>query len=514
VLPINKYVKPNRSASSTRAFWFCAAGVLLVYAAFFPAVIYSVDGNSMVAVAESLVTGHGFTVANAGLGVPGVHGLYYSMWYPLQSILAAPLVAIGVYLSRAVNLPQHYVAAMFALMLSTLIGAATALTVASLGRRLGASSRGCVAAALAFAFGTIALVYSRAFFADPLLALLSVAGICFALDRKAGCASATAALAILAKPTGIVLGPCIAAYLICRRSGLAKWLLPLCGTAAGLLIYFGYNWMRFRNPLDFGQPNTFSLRFAPIGLAGLLASPGAGIFWYCPALIAMAGLRRDVFRRWDSGLIMAVAAAYLAEHAIWLHWEGGWSWGPRLILPAVPGLMAMTALLEKRRRTWLAVFTAVGIAVSAPTMVSFYERYYQEANAASISPQARMWNPRYAVIFRVWGSAARETSDAYHNADRVAEFARQAGGTPASTVNDSRALRIVNVWWWMLPAVGIPRAAGAAVSLLLLIGGIWLMAAALARAPDDDATSSRQQTGYASAAAVLARGRGRRSLAP
>lgn len=125
-----------------------------------------------------------------------------------------------------------------------------------------------------------------------------------------------------------------------------------------------------------------------------------------------------------------------------------------------------------------------------------------------------MWNPRYAVIFRVWGSAARETSDAYHNADRVAEFARQAGGTPASTVNDSRALRIVNVWWWMLPAVGIPRAAGAAVSLLLLIGGIWLMAAALARAPDDDATSSRQQTGYASAAAVLARGRGRRSLAP
>jgi hypothetical protein len=506
-------VKPNRSQSSTRALWLCAVGILLVYAAFFPAVIYSVDGNSMVAVAESLVTGHGFSVTNAGLGVPGVDGLYYSMWYPLQSVLAAPLVAIAVYLSRTVNLPQHYVAAMFALLLSPLIGAATALTVASLGRRLGASSRGCVAAALAFAFGTIALVYSRTFFADPLLALLTVAGICFALDRNSGRASATAALAVLAKPTGIALGPCIAAYLLCKRSGLAKWLLPLCGTAAGLLVYFGYNWMRFRNPLDFGQPNTFSLRFAPIGLAGLLASPGAGILWYCPALIAMAGLRREVFRRWESALVLLVAAAYLIEHALWLHWEGGWSWGPRLILPAVPGLMAMTALLERRRRIWLAVLTAVGITVSAPTMVSFYERYYQEANAANISPQARMWEPRYAAIFQVWGAASRETADAYQNADRAAEFARQAGSTPAATVNDSRALRIVNLWWWMLPAVGIPRAAGAAVSLLLLLSGVCLIAAALARAPDDDAALGREEYGQASAGAILAQGRLRRLFA-
>jgi hypothetical protein len=183
------------------------------------------------------------------------------------------------------------------------------------------------------------------------------------------------------------------------------------------------------------------------------------------------------------------------------------------MLPAFPGLMALTALLEMRRRAWLAALTAVGIAVSAPTMVSFYERYYQEANAAHISPQARMWDPRDAVIFRVWGAAARETADAYRNADQAADFARQAGSAPAATVNDSRALRIVNLWWWMLPAVGIPRAAGAAVSLLLLISGIWLIAAALARAPDDDAASEREGSGEASAAAILAGGRSRRTLA-
>jgi hypothetical protein len=488
-------VKRNPAEQGIRAFRLCAAGILLVYAAFFPAVIYSVDGNSMVAVAESLVTGHGFTVPVPGLGVPGVHHLYYSMWYPLQSVLAAPLVAVGIYVSHLTRLPQHYVAAMFALMLSPIIGAATGLAVASLGRRLGASPRGSIAAALAFAFGTIALVYSRTFFADPLLALLTVAGICFALDENSGRASCAAALAVLAKPTGIVLGPCIGAYLLCKRSRSPKWLLPLSGTAAGLIIYFAYNWMRFGNPLNFGQPNTFSLRFAPVALAGLLMSPGAGLLWYCPALIALAELRWRIFRRLDSALIVTVAVAYLAEHTVWMHWEGGWSWGPRLMLPAIPGLMALTALLEKRRRALLAALTVVGITVSAPTMVSFYERYYQEANAANISPQARMWNPRYAVILRVWGAASRESADAYRNAGQISTFVHQAGTTSAATVNDSRALRVVNLWWWMLPAVGIPRAAGAAVSLLLLIAGVWLIAVAWSRAPDEGAAPGLQVPG-------------------
>ena len=58
----------------------CAIGIWLVYAAFFPAVIYSVDGNSMVAVSESLVTGHGFTVLPS-LGILGGDGCYYSIWY-------------------------------------------------------------------------------------------------------------------------------------------------------------------------------------------------------------------------------------------------------------------------------------------------------------------------------------------------------------------------------------------------------------------------------------------------
>src|SRR5262249_8992489 len=130
----------------------CAIGTGLVFAAFYPALVYSVDGNSMITVAESLATGHGFTVPSAALGAVGRGGFYYSIWYPLLSILAAPSVALGVLVSHRLGLPQHYVAAIFALTLSPIIAAATVLMLGMVARRLGANLRGALLASLAFAF--------------------------------------------------------------------------------------------------------------------------------------------------------------------------------------------------------------------------------------------------------------------------------------------------------------------------------------------------------------------------
>jgi Gpi18-like mannosyltransferase len=257
----------------------CAAGIFLVYLAFFPAVIYSVDGNSMIAVSESLVTGHGFAVPIAGLGVIGRQGVFYSRWYPLLSILASLLVGVAIFTSHHLGLPQHYVAALFAVTLSPILAAASAMMVGMLAQRLGATTRGATLAALGFAFGTIAPVYSRLFFADPLLALLTIVGIYFALIGEWRGATAAALLAVLAKPTGIVLGPCLGSYLICKRQPAGRWIAPWCGMAMGLLIYFAYNWARFANPLDFGQPETFALHIVPYAIAGLLifAGPGAAL---------------------------------------------------------------------------------------------------------------------------------------------------------------------------------------------------------------------------------------------
>jgi len=147
---------------------------------------------------------------------------------------------------------------------------------------------------------------------------------------------------------------------------------------------------------------------------------------------------------------------------------------------------------------------ACGIDGTAPAMATAYTdycRFHHQCAYADfflrallpgsrrphVSDAARVWNPRYAPALRIWGAAWRETADAYRNADQVGTFVRQAGKVPiAASIERSRTLRVVNLWWWMLPAVGIPRIAGAAVSLALLVVGLWVIARALARAPEDD----------------------------
>src|SRR5437588_9639669 len=94
--------------------WALTFGFALIYLAFLPPGIYSIDGNSMLAVAESLVTRHSFALSTPALGVAGPDGQIYSTWYPLLSFLAVPLVAAAVPVSRSFHVPLHYVAGVFA----------------------------------------------------------------------------------------------------------------------------------------------------------------------------------------------------------------------------------------------------------------------------------------------------------------------------------------------------------------------------------------------------------------
>jgi hypothetical protein len=219
-------------------------------------------------------------------------------------------------------------------------------------------------------------------------------------------------LAVLAKPTGIVLGPCLDSYLLCKRRPAGRWIAPLCGTAVGLLIYFAYNWAPFKNPFDFGRPETFALRIVPCAIAGTLISPGRGLLWYSPPVVAVAAAPGAVFKRWEGRLIVAVAGAYLAEHSIWVSWAGGWSWGATAA--------AGNAGVDGAQRTPRAAAALV-------TGYTDYRRFHSQcahddvflravlpgSRGAKVSAAAQTWNPRYAPAFRIWGAAGRETADAY-----------------------------------------------------------------------------------------------------
>ena len=453
-----------------RGMWLTLSlGIALIYLALLPPGIYSLDGNGMLAVAESLVAQHSWAVPE-GLGLPGRGGQFFGKWYPLQSVLAVPFVAAATELAHVLGLPVHYLAAMLSLVLPAIFTGATAGLVGWIALRLGSSAAGAQLAALTYAFGTIAMAYARTFYSEPLLALLTAAAIAAALassPQKIILAGLCSMLAVLAKPTGILVGVVIAVYLLAKTRSAKLGVIPALGSFAGLAIYCWYNEMRFGHSLTFGQPWSFRWQSMPEGFAGLLLSPGRGLLWYSPVVMlsvpAFLKAKKAHFR--DALLPVAIFAAFLALHSMWAFWGGGWSWGPRFLLPALPGLAALLAVLEKRWRAAVVVLAIAGFLISAPTLFTFYERYYAEENERGVSEHDALWSFSEAPFLNAWPAALHQVRDA-QSSDVKEIFAQR--GAPSARIGSSRALRVVALWWWVLPIAHIPRWIGAAISFLLI----------------------------------------------
>jgi hypothetical protein len=458
---------------------FLFLGTLFIYLAFLPPGIYSIDGNEMLQVADSLITHHNTTVL-PGMGMTGRDGQQYSRWYPLQSFLAVPFVAAGRVVAHRAHLPEHYVEAFLATILDCLCTAATVPLVALIVLQLGGDERGAWIAALSYAFGTIALAYARVFFAEPLLTLLTAASVCLALkfDNRSAIMSL---LAVLAKPTGIIVGPVLSAYLLARRRPFWQSMLPGLGGALGLLIYCAYNFVRFGNPFTFGQPWAFSPSVVPAAFFGLLVSPARGIIWYCPCVVlAIVGFKKA--RRLDALLLLSIFAGFLVLHSFWLGWGGGWSWGPRFLLPAIPGLVALAALVQSKWRKALIGLALLGFLINAPTLISFFERYDAEVMEQGVSGSNETWSFSKAQFLHGWPAAIHEYEDATHH-DVVELY--NLRGAPSQSIATSRALQIVAVWWWVLPVAHLPRSLGIAIAAVLCALGIYLLY--LARRPGNKA---------------------------
>ena len=463
-------------SSVQRLAWSLSLGTGLIYLAFLPPGVYSVDGNSMLAVAESIVTRRDLTVP-IGLGIPGRDRQIYSTWYPLQSLLSVPVVMTASVVSHFLGVPLHFVAAALAGVLPALFTAVTVAVVALISLQLGSTLQGARRSALCFAGGTIALAYARTFYAEPLLSLLVAAGIYLVLvrsNRTILLAALLAVFAVLAKPTGIFLGPALAVYLLLKKSPTRFALTPAAGAGLGIFLYALYNLLRFENPLNFGPPWVFSLSALPMGLAGLLFSSGRGLLWYSPAmLLTIWGFRQAAKTKLlEALLITALFLAFLGLHSAVPYWHGGWSWGPRYLLPVLPGLMALTGLLEGRAAKGLLTLSFLGFLINAPTLVSYYERYYAESNERGISDSELYWSPARAPLLHAWGAASREITDA--RGQDVRELFSQRS-IPSRTIASSRALRVVAVWWWVLPIVHIPRSVGFACSIAMVIWGCWVL---------------------------------------
>jgi hypothetical protein len=148
-----------------------------------------------------------------------------------------------------------------------------------------------------------------------------------------GAGACVAAGMLLKPPFGLVAIP-IAVWLIWRERdvrALARLATPLAISAAAILTLnremFG-SYFRSSMPFAWGNPL--------IGLPGLLFSRTHGLFWISPlCVLAFWGCFRG---RRDPKFAYAAAAGalYFLLMGCWEDWKGGFCFGPRLIVPALP----------------------------------------------------------------------------------------------------------------------------------------------------------------------------------
>ncbi|MBN1220933.1 MAG: phospholipid carrier-dependent glycosyltransferase [Anaerolineae bacterium] len=269
-------------------------------------------------------------------------------------------------------------------LLNVVITAATGLLIFMFLHRLNFSTQTCVVTALIFGLATIAAVYAKYLFSEPLagLLLLLAAYMLFAYGQEGGLrhvviAGLAAGFAVVTRANNLFTLPVFGLYLIWitgrpvtkvqRDHGpqtaysvfrilylaLRSVLIPLVVFIAALaipgLILMGYNAIRSGNPFDTGYDLALFSPNILLGLYKLLFSPLRGLFVYTPILLlSLPGwwyLRKT--HPAEAWLLAGLVGITLVLFSAWSSGEG-LSWGSRFLVPVIPFfLISLAPMVEK-----------------------------------------------------------------------------------------------------------------------------------------------------------------------
>jgi hypothetical protein len=385
--------------------------------------------------AESLVH-HGTTAvpqavaANWFYGKIDRFGQPQSPYPPGQAVASLPWYLLGQFAARhlpGVPAPAADLVGDFFLVGSSATFSALAATLALLiFLRLNLPVGTSLAAAAMLALATPLASYSAWFFSEPLGAALLV-GAAAALfagaeDVPVSAAQAAAAGALLAaaiwvRPTHILAAPAflIALFVRDRKRAIAPAVVLFAIVSFAAAAFLWRNLYLFGSAFDFGYPaaaeggkalNTFHTPLST-GLFGYFFSPGKSIFVFAPPLLLAILGRRWLWRNhrgvWTVAWLTPIT--YMLFFATYTQWEGGYSYGPRYLVPALAlgGLAIGPALVRTAR--WVRVSAvvlfiagflvqAIGVATSfleAAVGGGYYDANYNYRMAFSpVWLQARM----------------------------------------------------------------------------------------------------------------------------
>jgi len=285
---------------------------------------------------------------------------------------------------------------------------------------LGASVAGSLFLVLAFVFGTEMFSVSTIFLSyAPAICfeLLSYAALVKNRDRLDRRTLILAGLALgaglLCEYTLGIVAIGLSVYTIHhlkeKRAIIWYWL----GALAPLLVFVGYTLVCFGRPtipyeyevrteFKVGMSQGFQgiVGFNPTVLYYIAIHRYRGLFYHSPFLLpaiwGWIAMWRDPRRRSDALLSISMIVAYLAFNASYYMWWGGWTNGPRHLIPALPFLVVPLVWVWQSGRVGRAVLIALAaVAIFFNTLPAMVDAQIPQGYQA-----VELYHPRIQYNYR------------------------------------------------------------------------------------------------------------------
>ena len=327
-------------------------------------------------------------------------GRYYSDKLPGYPLLATIPYAVA---GTVGGLPPHpldtpakaYWAADYWITLATsgVLTAFTAVMLASFARDVGCGRRQAALVALAYGLATPAYAYATLAYGHQTSAFALLASFLLLSRRGEGgntlrvflagaLASYASVVELQVGPVSAVLGFYLIGQCLARVWKPAAIIYFGLGALGPALVLVTYNELAFGNPLDMGYFHHATAQFArvhsrenPLGLrwpdwslaAPLLRGRYRGLLFYAPIVVLAAPGWVILFGRRCFGVAAASLLAALSVFIVNLsypEWTGGWSTGPRLLVPLLPFAMIAVAAALSAPGGWGKAFLVVAVAAA------------------------------------------------------------------------------------------------------------------------------------------------------
>jgi len=444
--------------------------------------IQSADGKIMFLLTQAMVENHSVSFSEI-VSLSDTPGPQYSKYGLGMSVLAIPFYLFGKLLSFLLGIEASLATQFTVSMINAMLTALSCLMVFRIAtERFEFTLRIGLFLALGFGLSTIAWYYSEDFMSEPATTFFLLSAVYWVTGKDRATrdllwAGTFLALAVSCRLAALVVIPGFIFYqwMVWAESAekdikqlVMDLLRPAIPVVAVLMLIMIYNYLRFGSPLETGYEK-ISGRFL-LGFFGILFSPGKSLFLFNP--LTLFGCLAFMFflreQRKTALLFGWLVVSHLVLFSFWHSWQGGMSWGPRLMLVVLPYLILPIGFLlrEHKQAVKIPVLLAlvVGILIQLPSVTVNVARYYYEMSRdfGSLGHDQILFSPEYSQLL----GQSKQVAVVFENLDDELQMAQMVslakkgerflGADVSVVLENGLAVNAPNFWWYYMYLFGYP----------------------------------------------------------